>query len=85
MKNILSQMVLNELKRRKVVDINHLSKVIGLPKPEIKRILDYLIDKGIIKEVKCERCDTCPLFSLCIFKGEVSLHKIRLFKLNLSK
>ncbi|RLE83442.1 MAG: hypothetical protein DRJ41_04875, partial [Thermoprotei archaeon] len=41
---------------------NFLSKTIGLPSSEIERILEHLIRRGVLEEVKCKECVNFVLF-----------------------
>ena len=58
--------ILRIVREKGFISVEALSRETGLPPDAVKRVLAYLIKKGILVEEKCNlKCQTCFLRSIC--------------------
>ncbi len=63
-------LVLKVLSTKGVLSIEEVSKEVRLSTKEVKHVINLLLIKGLIREIKVEKecmlnCNQCPLRSLC--------------------
>jgi len=67
---------LKVIKKWGVVSVEILSRELGLPPPVVNNLINYLKERGYLREEKCGMaCDRCPLAYTCSRKP-VKLYRL---------